>query len=279
MIIKIRNEDKKTIKSFGVEWTRFDQTGMGNKETLKIFKDYFSIFPWKNLPKNAKGFDLGCGSGRWAKFVAPKVRLLNCIDPSDSIDIAKKNLKKFTNIIFHKKSLDEVNLKKNSQDFGYSLGVLHHIPDTERAIKSCVEFLKPGAPFLIYIYYSFENRPVWFKLLWILSNVMRLIISKLPKIFKLIICDLIAFFIYYPLAKLGKFFEKIGFNFFNFPLYAYRNYSLYVMRTDALDRFGTPLEKRFTKNQIYLMMKLSKLERIKFKNTTPFWTAIGYKKK
>ena len=51
------------------------------------------------------------------------------------------------------------------------------------------------------------------------------------------------------------------------------------MRTDALDRFGTPLEKRFTKNQIYLMMKLSKLERIKFKNTTPFWTAIGYKKK
>jgi hypothetical protein len=32
MIINIRNEDKKTIKSFGVEWTRFDQTGMSNKE-------------------------------------------------------------------------------------------------------------------------------------------------------------------------------------------------------------------------------------------------------
>jgi ubiquinone/menaquinone biosynthesis C-methylase UbiE len=211
--------------------------------------------------------------------VAPKVSLLNCIDPSDSIDIAKKNLKKFTNIIFHKKSLDEVNLKKNSQDFGYSLGVLHHMPDTEKAIKSCVEFLKPGAPFLIYIYYSFENRPAWFKLLWILSNFMRLIISKLPKIFKLIICDFIAFFIYYPLAKLGNFFERIGFNFSNFPLYAYRNYSLYVMRTDALDRFGTPLEKRFTKKQIYLMMKSSKLEKIKFKNTIPFWTVIGFKKK
>ena len=279
MIIKIRNEDKKTIKSFGEEWTHFDQKGMGSKETLKIFNDYFSIFSWKKLPKNAKGFDLGCGSGRWAKFVAPKVRLLNCIDPSDSIDIAKKNLKKFTNIIFHKKSLDEVNLKKNSQDFGYSLGVLHHIPNTEKAIKSCVEFLKPGAPFLIYIYYYFENRPAWFKLLWILSNFIRLIISKLPKIFKFIICDFIAFFIYYPLAKLGKFFERTGFNFSNFPLYSYRNYSLYTMRTDALDRFGTPLEKRFTKNEIYLMMKSSKLEKIKFKNIVPFWTVIGFKKK
>jgi len=274
MIIKIRNEDKKTIKSFGVEWTRFDQTGMGNKETLKIFKDYFSIFPWKKLPKNAKGFDLGCGSGRWAKFVAPKVRLLNLIDPSDSIDVAKKNLKQFANIKFHKKSLDEVNLKTNSQDFGYSLGVLHHMPDTERAIKSCVKFLKPGAPFLIYIYYSFENRPAWFKFLWILSNFMRLIISKLPKILKLIICDFIAILIYYPLAKLGNFFEKNGFNFSNFPLYAYRHYNLYVMRTDSLDRFGTPLEKRFTYDQIFSMMKLSKLERIKFKNTMPFWTAI-----
>lgn len=28
------------------------------------------------------GFDLGCGSGRWAFFVAPKVAKLHCIDRS-----------------------------------------------------------------------------------------------------------------------------------------------------------------------------------------------------
>jgi hypothetical protein len=33
------------------------------------------------------------------------------------------------------------------------------------------------------------------------------------------------------------------------------------------------------KNEVYLMIKSSKLEKIKFKNTIPFWTAIGFKKK
>ena len=50
------------------------------------------------------------------------------------------------------------------------------------------------------------------------------------------------------------------------------------MRTDSRDRFGTPLEKRFTKEEIYKMMIQSGLEKINFKNDAPFWTAIGFKK-
>ena len=51
------------------------------------------------------------------------------------------------------------------------------------------------------------------------------------------------------------------------------------MRTDARDRFGTPLEKRFTKKEIHKMMQMSGLEKIKFRSSPPFWTAIGFKKK
>ena len=36
---------------------------------------------------------MGCGSGRWAKVVAPRVGLLNCIEPSSAIKIAKKKFK------------------------------------------------------------------------------------------------------------------------------------------------------------------------------------------
>ena len=71
----------------------------------------------------------------------------------------KKKLRKFKNINFYKKTLDNTGLKPNSQDFGYSLGVLHHVPNTKLAIKSCVKLLKPGAPLLLYIYYAFDNRP------------------------------------------------------------------------------------------------------------------------
>ena len=275
----MKNFDKKTVKNFGDEWTHFDQSGMNNKEAYKIFKSYFSIFPFDKLSKSAEGFDMGCGSGRWAKFVAPKVGLLHCVDPSIAIKVAQKNLKKFKNINYHKKSLDKSGLKEKSQDFGYSLGVLHHVPNTKLAINSCVKLLKPGAPFLLYIYYSFDNRPRWFKFVWMISNLLRLVINRLPKFFNFLICDIIAIFIYYPIARFILLIKKIGIDFKNFPLYSYHSRSFYVMRTDSRDRFGTPLEKRFTKKQILKMMKESGLEKIKFKNSIPFWTAMGLKKK
>jgi len=275
----MKNIDKKTVDSFSDQWVRYDQSGMENKEAYKIFKSYFSIFPWNKLPKSAEGFDMGCGTGRWAKFVATKVRKLHCIDPSNAIKVAKKKLKKFNNIKYYQKSLDNSGLKNKSQDFGYLLGVLHYVPDAKAAIKSCSKLLKPGAPILLYIYYSLDNRPLWFRLLWILSNFIRLIISKLPKFLNFLICDIIAFFIYYPFAKISLMFEKIGLDFKNFPLHFYRNLSFYVMRTDSRDRFGSPMEKRYSKNEIQQMMTSAGLEKIKFKNSVPFWTVVGFKKK
>jgi hypothetical protein len=49
------------------------------------------------------------------------------------------------------------------------------------------------------------------------------------------------------------------------------------MQTDALDRFGTRLEQRFTAKQIRQMMESAGLERVEFA-TTAFWSAVGYRK-
>ena len=275
----MKNIDLKTVESFGDEWLKYDQSGMEENESIRLFKRYFSIFPWKKLPKNSKGFDMGCGTGRWAKFVACKVGHLHCIDPSEAIKVAKNKLRRFKNITFHKKSLDDISLKNGSQDFGYSLGVLHHVPDTQKAIRSCSKLLKPGAPLLIYIYYNFDNRPLWFKYLWSITNVIRFVICRLPKFLKFLFCDLISISIYFPLARIALLVEIIGINLENFPLNSYRHKSFYVMRTDARDRFGTPLEKRFSKKEMLIMMKKAGLERIKFSNSIPFWTAVGFKKR
>ena len=91
---KQTNVDHKTVKGFGDEWERFDQSGLSAPEHETLFDRHFSIFPWHTLPENPEGFDLGCGSGRWAKLVAPKVGLLHCIDPSVALDVARKNLGK-----------------------------------------------------------------------------------------------------------------------------------------------------------------------------------------
>jgi hypothetical protein len=50
------------------------------------------------------------------------------------------------------------------------------------------------------------------------------------------------------------------------------------MRTDALDRFGTSLEQRFTRAEIQRMMEAAGLERVSFRDGAPYWCAVGYRK-
>lgn len=275
----MKNIDKETVASFGDEWTRFDQSGMSNDEALKVFNEYFAIFPWDLLPPDAEGFDMGCGSGRWASWVAPKVGKLHCIDPSNAISIARANLLVHKNVSFYQAAVDSQCLLPNSQDFGYSLGVLHHVPDTAFAIRSCVELLKPGAPLLLYLYYAFDNRPFWFLAIWQASDLFRKLICRLPPVFKNLTTDAIALLVYKPLAVLSKLAEGLGFNVRTIPLSYYRKHSFYTMRTDARDRFGTPLEQRFTRHQIREMMEWAGLVNVSFSDTAPYWCALGYKDK
>lgn len=82
---------------------------------------------------------------------------------------------------------------------------------------------------------------------------------------------------YYPLARFSLLRERIGLAVASIPLSYYRNHSFYTMRTDARDRFGTPLERRFTKRQIKEMMESAGLVNIRFSDTAPFWCAVGVK--
>src|SRR4051794_39609920 len=166
----MRNTDPATIDGFGHEWRAFDQSALTGQEAERMFRDYFSIFDFADL---GEGFDLGCGSGRWARLVAPRCQLLHCIDPSDAIEVARRNLSGRSNVTFHRASADDIPLADGSQDFGYSLGVLHHIPQPEMALGQAVAKLRPGGQFLLYIYYRFDNRPAWFRGIWRASDVGR----------------------------------------------------------------------------------------------------------
>ena len=272
------NLDQSTVASFGDEWSRFDQQEMSQQEAHRRFLEYFGIFPWHVLPSDPEGFDMGCGSGRWARFVAPRVGRLHCIDPSfDALSVARQVMAGNDNLVFHKASVAASGLAIASQDFGYSLGVLHHVPDTAAAIRSCSDLLKPGAPLLLYLYYSFDNRPAWYRSLWRLSNLGRLIVHRLPPRAKQLITDLIAIFIYWPLARLASLLESFNFPVDVLPLSYYRSCSFYTMRTDARDRFGTPLEKRFSHSEITSMCHKAGLVNLRFSTSAPYYCCVGFK--
>ena len=272
------NVDANVVRDFGLEWQRFDQSATPPEELERNFEAHFSLFPWNRLPEYSCGFDLGCGTGRWAQFVAPRVGQLHCIDPSEAIDVAKAKLADQHNCVFHQADVDHLPFEDASMDFGYAIGVLHHVPDTAEGIKACASKLKPHAPLLLYLYYAFDNRPRWYRWLWSISNLLRRGISRLPHPVKRVTCDLIAGCVYFPLARGAWLAEKCGIPISHWPLAeGYRNAAFYTMRTDALDRFGTRLEQRFTKTQIRDMMLAAGLVDVQFREDLPYWCAIGYK--
>ncbi|HEY4012798.1 MAG TPA: class I SAM-dependent methyltransferase [Polyangiaceae bacterium] len=270
------NADDSTVRGFGDEWKTFDHVDRSDDELRGSFDEYFSVFPWDELPPNPVGFDLGCGSGRWARIMAPRVGRLHCIDASaEALAVAKRNLERAGHCVFHHASVDAIPLDDSSMDFGYSLGVLHHVPDTEAAIRACVAKLKRGAPLLLYLYYAFDNRPAWFRLLWKASDAGRRVLSRMPFPVRLGISQAIAAGVYFPLARSAALAEKAGADVRAVPLSYYRHKSFYAMRTDALDRFGTRLEQRFTAAQIETMMTAAGLEDVRFRDGVPYWCAVG----
>ena len=50
------------------------------------------------------------------------------------------------------------------------------------------------------------------------------------------------------------------------------------MKTDALDRFGTKIEKRFSKKDIYELLINNGFKDITFSDKSPYWCVCCYKK-
>jgi ubiquinone/menaquinone biosynthesis C-methylase UbiE len=274
------NIDLRVARGFGREWSSFRQEAdhLSHEQRQAIFDDYFRIFPWHLLPPGGGiGLDVGCGSGRWSMLIAPRVEHLHLLDPSPvALEVAKQNLRSVTNVSHHRQSVANIPLPSKSLDFAFSLGVLHHVPDTEAAIATIADKLKPNAPFLIYLYYAFDNRPFWYRLLWRISDLARFIVSRLPHPLQLAISQTIAVLVYWPLARLARLAQH-GRSAIALPLSYYADKSFYVMRTDAYDRFCTRLEKRFRRSEIERMLTRAGFKDISFSNREPFWCAVGIK--
>ncbi len=223
--------------------------------------------------------DIGCGSGRWSEYFIDKVNFIEAVDPSEAVYAADKLLEQYNNVRITRASIDTLPWPDETFDFGMSVGVLHHIPDTQAALNACVKKIKKGGHFYVYLYYKLDNRGFLFRSLFRLSDLLRQVVSKMPSTAKKITCDVLAGAAYMPFVLTARLFSAMGYKKLakKIPLSAYANKDFYIIRNDSLDRFGTRLEQRFSKPEIEAMMKQAGLENIRFGEDSAFWHAIGKK--
>jgi SAM-dependent methyltransferase len=272
-----RNIDMKVVKSFGEEWNKFHN--FSPKVIEKICKEYFDIVDDTVINKDTYMIDIGCGSGRWSEYFLDKVNFVEAVDPSDAIFAADKLLEGKDNVRITRASINTLPWPDETFDFGMSVGVLHHIPDTQAALDSCVKKIKKGGHFYVYLYYKLDNRGFLFKSLFRLSDLLRRVVSRMPSKSKKVTCDVLAVTAYMPFVLTAKLFYAMGYKRMasKIPLSAYANKDFYIIRNDSLDRFGTRLEQRFSRPEIEAMMKKAGLTNIRFGEHGAYWHAIGKK--
>ena len=271
------NKDNNVIRDFGDEWERFNFLGEKKLQSLKEqFDRYMTPLP-EELRKRDDLIiaDFGAGTGRWSYFLKDFATKLYAVEPAEkAFKVLTSRFRDDSKVVLLHESVESNQIPEKSLDLAVSLGVIHHIADTQGAIQKVAERIKPGGTFLGYLYYALENKPFLYRALWRFSDSIRKVISRLPKKFKLVLADFIALTIYLPLATISRILQKFGISVDSVPLHHYKDLSFHVMRNDALDRFGTTLEQRFTQEEIVQMLTSAGFtqESIRFSSEEPFWT-------
>ena len=274
---KDQNLDQEVIDSFGHEWIAFDYAESETDEALDAqFMAYCTPIDLSQF--NAKfsvAADFGAGSGRWTSRLLPYFSLVYALEPSGGANkVLKKKFSKESRIKILQETVGANSITDESLDLAMSLGVLHHIPDTSLAIKDVASKIKGGGIFLCYLYYKLENKPLYYRGLFWTSNSLRWVISRLPYVTRRFFARIIAALVYFPFARSAKLLENRGKDISNFPLHHYANMPFMMLHQDALDRFGTRLEQRFSKKEITVMLGNAgfDLSTLKFSEVEPFWT-------
>jgi SAM-dependent methyltransferase len=270
------NADHNTVDSFGEEWNRFGN--FSEAEIKRAGDQYFDIVTDKMLNKDSACLDIGCGSGRWSKYISSRAGFVEAVDPSDAVIPAVKLTQSCGNVRVTRAGYGCLPFEKESFDFVFSLGVVHHLPDTQAAISEAASMVKKNGWLLLYIYYSLDNRSAFYRFIFHCSDLVRRVISSMPQFLKNFFCDLIAVFVYIPFVGISKFVKLFSSSLaVKVPLSYYSDKPWKVIRNDSLDRFGTPLEKRFSKKEIEDMLKNAGMKDICFSDNEPYWHVVASK--
>ena len=281
-MVSDNNIDSKVISDFGDEWAEFGySTNQSYSELALQFQRYSELVNFKDFaPASSIAADFGAGTGRWAQFILENFKNTWLVEPSaGAFEVLKNKFLNNQKVILENTTISKCSIPRESLDFAMSLGVLHHISDTAQAFKDINLKLKQNGLFLGYLYYKVEDKPLLYRLIFASANILRKRVSVLPFKLKKKISWVIAVLVYVPLARVSKLLNLMRINTTNIPLHQYADLSLYMMKNDALDRFGTKLEKRYNQVEITKLLLDSGFSptSIKFSTSEPFWTFVAKK--
>jgi SAM-dependent methyltransferase len=167
-------ESELYVQNFGFEWnvhagTQLDSASSDESEQAFRAKTGFT-------PEMLAGklvLDVGCGMGRYTDVASRWGATVVGVDLSRAVDAAERNVGQRRHVHIAQANVFELPFRDGTFDFIFSLGVLHHTPDTKAAFDRLPGLLRTNGRIAIWLYSNYGG--------WRPSELYRYVTPRLPK--------------------------------------------------------------------------------------------------
>jgi SAM-dependent methyltransferase len=261
----------RTAESFAYEWERF---GDRRPEWTQNFLDYLQPHRAEWL-KSKLVLDVGTGSGRHSYQASRFGARVIAVDVGAAIDVARGNLP--DSVLTIQAAAESLPFSEEQFDLVMSIGVLHHLPNPERAFRGLIDHVRPGGWVHVYLYW--QPPQAWHRVLLSAVSASRRATVRLPRPLLHLLCYPVAAALYagfvLPHKLLGR--TRLLSRFADaLPLKTYAKYSFGVLVNDTFDRFSAPIENRYTGDEVAEWFVNAGLEEISVLPNAG-WVASGRK--
>jgi SAM-dependent methyltransferase len=163
-------------ESFGDEWHRFRTVQLDSANGTTESQDGFALKTGLG-PGDIRGrlvLDAGVGAGRYAEVMARWGAEVVGVDLTRAVDAAAENLRAWPGVHLVQADIFTLPFRDETFDLAYSIGVLHHTPDTAAAFKRVAAMVKKGGQLAVYVYHAGG-------LMRYVSDTLRVVTTRLPR--------------------------------------------------------------------------------------------------
>jgi SAM-dependent methyltransferase len=162
------------VQNFGFEWNAHARTQLdnpGSDESERMFRAKTGFTP-EDL-HGRRVLDVGCGMGRFSDVASRWGATVVAIDLSRAVDAAQVNIGGRPNVNIAQADIFQLPFREEAFDFIFSIGVLHHTPNTKAAFDNLPKLLRTKGKIAIWLYMNYGG-------FW-MSDIYRRLTPWLPK--------------------------------------------------------------------------------------------------
>jgi len=203
------------------------------------------------------------------------------VDVTDAVDAAFDNLGSRDNVSFIQADIFHLPLKKQTFDYAYSIGVLHHTPDPRQAFSRMIDTTRAGGGVGLSVYeISLYHRPnrnslkvVTMDLLWAFNlwrcELFRSVTTRVPQRLLLSYCK----YVIPILHRINKIPVIRGIRYF-LPSTCYRHLPVEWSMLDSFDTYATKIVHQYRHKDIFQWFVTEGLDQIIVHNGRAGWVSL-----